>query len=202
MICGEIGRFLRLPVPPCGVVYASDIDPSYWFASLDFNLVGEALPPVDPADCVKRLTDMATGIIVFDLLVGNPDRHVENISMDALGKPPSLNLFDHGVALFGSVEGEAERVLLDRRDKFVIGRHCLIRHLPGSGHFMKWTERVALLPDYFIDDICNETVSLGVQKAEARAAADFLKHRRGTIRHLIRSNQASFPGIMDWSLFP
>ena len=50
MICAEIGRFLRLPIPPGGIVTSAHHPPMY--ASLNFNLTGVALPPVNPSLCV------------------------------------------------------------------------------------------------------------------------------------------------------
>lgn len=201
LICGEIGRLLRLPVPPCGVIYAPDVEPPYWFASLDFNLVGDALPNVVPGECVRQLPNLSAGIVVFDLLIGNPDRHTGNIAMDATTKPPRLNLFDHGMALLGAIEGEAAKRLPAQQDSFIIGRHCLLRHLPNDRHIGEWVSRVRQIPDYFIDSVCDDTIGLGVNKEEARAAAAFLKHRRDTIQSLVKGNQAAFTSIKGWSLF-
>src|ERR1039457_484247 len=54
-ICAEIGRFLGLPIPPGGLVYAQGHVPEHWFASLNFNLTASDLPPVDGTVCVKEL---------------------------------------------------------------------------------------------------------------------------------------------------
>src|SRR5947209_823354 len=59
LICGDIGRFLGLPVPPSGIVEASNTTGAPLFASLDFNLTGNALPPVDPVACFARLPDLS-----------------------------------------------------------------------------------------------------------------------------------------------
>jgi hypothetical protein len=62
LICGEIGRFLGLPIPPGAIVHAPrNPQAEHWYASLDFNLTGNSLPPVDVDDCVTRLPDLSTG---------------------------------------------------------------------------------------------------------------------------------------------
>src|SRR4051794_17109144 len=55
LVCAEVARFLCLPVPPAGVIHSPQAPTTHWFASLDFNLTGNALPPADPADCYARL---------------------------------------------------------------------------------------------------------------------------------------------------
>jgi hypothetical protein len=66
-ICGEIGRFLGLPIPPGGLCYKQGHDPEHFFASLNFNLTAAMLPPIDPADCVRSLAFESTGIVLFDI---------------------------------------------------------------------------------------------------------------------------------------
>ena len=103
LICGELARFLRLPVPPVGVVSQSAGTPL--FASRDFNLTGNSLPPVDVAACVQQLPRLSAGLLLFDIWVANCDRHAENFSVDFLATPPVMNIFDHSHALFGYAGG-------------------------------------------------------------------------------------------------
>jgi hypothetical protein len=64
LIGGEIGRFLGLPVPPGAIVHAPGTPRAeYCFASLDFNLTGNALPPVDVNDCVAQLLFSMTRVL-------------------------------------------------------------------------------------------------------------------------------------------
>jgi hypothetical protein len=85
--CGELGRFLRLPIPPCALLSAPDHEVTQWFASLDFNYMGNSLPPVLPEKVVEFLPDLSTGVIVFDVLVANGDRHPANLAVDAVYRP-------------------------------------------------------------------------------------------------------------------
>jgi hypothetical protein len=189
-ICAEIGRFIGLPIPPCGIGYAQDHAVKHWFASLNFNLTADDLPPVDPEQCVSVLPDLSTGLILFDIWIANPDRHRKNLSVDLAEKPPHMSIFDHSHALFGNTNGEGARRLNDLKDKLVISdgtvvgqnqqaqgvvisppylgilggtgqnRHCLLDSLKTDDYFSKWYDRISSVPDYLIDDVCGGTVDL------------------------------------------
>jgi len=111
MICAELGQFLRLPIPPVGIVRESDPKALPWFASLNFNLTGNALPPVDPTTCVASLPDLSTGLLIFDILITNSDRHAGNLAVDVLANPPKMTVFDHSHALFGYHAGLGQQRL-------------------------------------------------------------------------------------------
>jgi hypothetical protein len=80
LICGEIGRFIGLPIPPVAIVSLPDGKP--YVASLDFNLTGHEPPPVDVDACVRLLPSLSTGLLLFDIWVANPDRHNGNFAVD------------------------------------------------------------------------------------------------------------------------
>jgi hypothetical protein len=207
-ICGEIGRFIGLPVPPAGIVYPPKGN-DLFYASLDFNLVGVNLPPVNVTLCAELLPDLSTGVVVFDVLIANSDRHGRNLSVDFSPTPPVMNVFDHGHALFGKdVGGGAERMerLRDRLgvsagSRTAGNRHCLIDQLTTDAYFGRWLDRIRQIPDFFIDDLCSEAVGLGCTKKECADAADFLKYRRGKLGHIIENNKGQFTGIRSWRLF-
>ena len=117
LICAELGRFLGLPIPPAGIVHAPAAKPGHWFASLDFNLTGNALPPVEPTRCCAELPRLAAGLLLFDALVANCDRHRQNFSIDFLASPPAMNVFDHSHALFGFRDGQGVARLAELRDR-------------------------------------------------------------------------------------
>ena len=174
LICTEVARFLCLPVPPAGIIHAPNAAATHWFASLDFNLTGNALPPVDPAACYARLPDLATGVVLFDILVANPDRNRGNLSMDTSVSPPQMNIFDHGHALFGSVAGQGQQRLQAMRDLLGLSgtptednQHCLLDVIAADTHFGKWMDRIGRLPDFYIEEVCRTSVGLGIDDAEA-----------------------------------
>ena len=102
LICGELGRLLRLPVPPMGIVTSATHQPM--IASLDFNLTGNSLPPVDVVKCENELSELSAGLLIFDIWIANCDRHRKNFSVDFLTKPPQMNVFDHSHALLGAIK--------------------------------------------------------------------------------------------------
>ena len=128
VVCGEIGRFLGLPVPPAGVVYTPKGD-DLFYASLDFNLTGNALPPVNVTKCVSVLPRESAGVLLFDILIANSDRHGRNLSVDFSAKPPRMNIFDHGHALFGKDAGNGVARLEKLSDRLGVSagsRTCLL----------------------------------------------------------------------------
>jgi len=206
MICAELGRFLRLPVPPGGIVTGANHPPLY--ASLNFNLAGVDLPPVRPSGCVARFPYLATGIVLFDILIANSDRHAANLSVDLSTRPAQMNVFDHSHALFGSTpERAVDRIAAFTGRLGTTGgaytggsRHCLLDHLDSDKDFPIWIERIAAIPDFFFDEVCADARPFGVSNADISAAQDFLKGRRDTLPQLIKDNRAEFRAIKTWTL--
>ncbi len=209
LICAEIGRFLCLPVPPAAVIHAPGAPSSDWFASLDFNLTGNSLPPIDPAECYSCLPSPITGTVLFDVLIANPDRNRGNLSLDVQPPaPPRMTIFDHGHALFGADAGGGEQRLRDMRDRLGLSNrsaadddHCLLGVIRADDHFEEWFGRIRALPDFYIEEVCRSAVGLGIKEGEAASAIEFLKHRRDNFRELIRRHRHEFRGISQWGLF-
>jgi hypothetical protein len=210
MICAELGRFLRLPVPPCGIVRVAAGDPTPWFASMDFNLTGNSLPPVDPARCWAALPLLSAGLLLFDVLIGNCDRHRTNFAVDFSANPPTMSVFDHSHALFGFASGQGQARLADLRERLAVSggshshgnRHCLLDVITSDGQFADWFSRVRALPDYLIEDLCHDATELGATAQEADEAIRFLKHRRDRLPDIVAGHRSEFHGIQQWSLFP
>ncbi len=189
-------------------MHAPQSAPPELFASLDFNLTGVALPPVDPFQCAGTFPDLSAGLLLFDILVANCDRHRGNLSADLLAKPPQMNVFDHSHALFGFHAGQGEARLGELRDRLGVSggshthgnRHCLLDVLTTADYFAKWIDRIAKIPDFFLEDACGDVVGLGITDTEAKAGVDFLKHRRDDLRRIIETGKAEFRGISQWSL--
>lgn len=205
-IAGRIGAFLGLPVPPCAVVIDGTTPNKPWFGSLDFNLDAHTLPPVNPADCVKAMPVESTGLLMFDVLIANSDRHTTNFEVDA----PRMSVFDHSHCLFGQIAGQGEGRLNAMKGRLAISgsavtggnRHCLLDVLDTSNHFEHWVRRIRLLPNFFIDDVVQDVHDAGITSAEASAVAAFIKERRDTIWDIVKANQAEFKAVMAWPLLP
>ena len=80
LFCSMIARVALLPCPP-GALLENAGDT--YFCSLDFNTAGAALPPIIPANVVAAKPELSWGVILFDALVMNDDRHAMNISHNA-----------------------------------------------------------------------------------------------------------------------
>jgi len=209
LICAELGRILGLPVPPAGIIHSSGGLANYWFASLDFNLTGNSLPPVDAQACIQQLPDLSTGLLLFDILIANCDRHPANFSVDFSQAQPCMSVFDHGHALFGYSAQHGVARLRDLRDRLAVSggshirgnRHCLLDNISTDIHMSKWLDRIRAIPTYFLEDLCQSASGLGINDAEAHEALDFLKHRRDTIKDIVHSHHHEFRGIRQWGLF-
>lgn len=211
LICGELGRFLRLPVPPFGIV--SQTRGGVRFASLDFNLAGNALPPVDIANCLRILPSLSAGLLLFDIWVANCDRHAANFSVDFLATPPQMNIFDHSHALFGYATGQGQSRLSVLMNRLGVSwttnnavdsgrhRHCLLDTITADTDFSFWLDRIRTTPDFFIEEVCRDAQPYGLTPAEVDAAIGFLTYRRDNLLRIINSHRTEFSAIRVWS-FP
>lgn len=210
LICAELARFIRLPVPPSGIVRPSQPGQPLWFASMDFNLTGNSLPPVDLTRCWADLPNLSTGLLLFDILVANCDRHRGNFAVDWGVSPPQMSVFDHSHALFGYQTGQGVTRLADLKTRLGASggsrtganRHCLLDVVSTDDYFGEWIERIKALPDFLIDGLCQDAIELGASNSEADAAADFLKYRRDSLSTIIRDHRAEFSSISQWRLLP
>jgi hypothetical protein len=207
LICGHLGRFLGLPIPPCGLLSRRDNPTQPYFGTLNFNLDGDSLPPVDPAECASLLPDLSAGVLVFDIWVANGDRHEANLALDISSSPPQLSVFDHSHALFGRHLGQVQPRFDTLRDVLGIAdgtdptgnRHCLLDAVTTDVHFPKWLDRIRLVPEYVIDDACRSAIGSGIKPDEAWAGVQFLKYRQARLRDIITSHRDRFTAIRGWS---
>jgi hypothetical protein len=181
-ICGRIGLALGLPVPPGVIVDASNGEPAY--VVLRFGKKSERPPPVIPADLVEDFPRVAAGIVVFDSLILNGDRHQENVAYSRAGLP--VNVFDHSHALLGSSAGNGTARLTKQLDSPFI-RGCLVPHLRDGSLLYGWVERVQALRDDYISDVIGQATQGGaLPDATDRATVlATLLHRRDRIRKVI-----------------
>ncbi|HUB65936.1 MAG TPA: hypothetical protein VL981_00460 [Candidatus Methylacidiphilales bacterium] len=205
-VANILGRFLGLPLPPGALTKSDD---GLGFASLDFDLTGESLPPLDPGDCYKKMPDQSTGLVMFDIFIANPDRHNQNVCATLRDKPYDMIAFDHGHALFGHDKTQGIKRLEDLRDRLGISggsatkqnRHCLLDEILDSGFFEKWMIRIKTIPDHLIDASCEDVRDKGlIDFAEAAALKTFLKYRRDNFQTIVMNHKDEFKGIKQWGL--
>lgn len=206
-IAGQITQFLCLPVPPFAVVQKKSLATAM-FTSYSFE--GDSTPDdVDPQILYERFPFECTGIVLFDILIANCDRHGGNLKVDKPGAPRDFYLIDHERALFYIYKGEGIKRLKSREKRLGVTDgsesrdewHCLVELLDSVDHITCWVKRVQDIPDWFIDEICDAMWKVSVSKQECAAVKEFLKRRRDSIGELIVANEKRFPGIKNWPLF-
>jgi hypothetical protein len=205
LIAAELGRVLRLPVPPGFAVVDGNQTPH--FASLDFNLTGVSLPPILPDQFAATFQTYIGAILVFDIFICNSDRHAANLSAD-YNNPPRFNIYDHSHSLLGGhhhgVIGEAR--LAAAVNALVIdggiggNSHVLRNQIRDDNLFTEYLNRLTSIPEYYIRETVREAAQFGLSQAESRALQDFLVARRQLVGPLISQNKAAFPEIVNWRI--
>src|SRR5579862_4927497 len=194
LIAAEIGRYLRLPIPPFCVIVGPTGENH--FASLDFNLTGGSLPPVIPATFYNEFEGDVGSLLAFDAYIANSDRHNGNLSADYSSH--RFNVFDHSHCLFSGTDPQGLARLSAADGSLVIDgslggtRHCLLGEIRDDRLFERVLERIESIPDWLISDIVSEAAIYGLTGAEAMASVDFLKQRRRALRGLIGTHRAVF----------
>lgn len=206
-ICGEIGRFLRLPIPPFGMTVSES--EQYFFTSLNFNFGRkEEIPPIQPDLAWQHLPNICTGILLFDILVANCDRHDKNLAVDSTAKPKSILVYDHDQALFGGgdpalrgvprLDAVQHRLAITNAGVTGGNRHCLIDEINTALHVSEWISKIHSLPEWFIENVCESARTYGLTKDEAERATSFLNHRRLDLETLFKSFSDEFSQVNDW----
>jgi hypothetical protein len=211
-ICGTIGRFLGLPIPPFAITEPPSETPArYMFSTLHFNYEGRDLRPVLPDNCVSSLPEMCARVIVFDVLIGNADRHDHNLAVDRMDEPRDMKVFDHDCALFGANFGN-EPIGIERlsalRGRLGISagpitggnRHCLLRSIKSAEHFRTWTDQLWELGGNYLRRICSEAQQYGISQQEATAAADFLEDRSKDVAGILNRHKEEFVAVKPWRM--
>ncbi|MCH8044518.1 MAG: hypothetical protein IID44_12440 [Planctomycetes bacterium] len=206
LICGEIARYLRLPIPDFTISFSDQhIESKPLFSSLNFNYDRATFFKVEPEYLVKQLPRVATGILLFDILVANRDRHDKNLIVDNVVSPRQVRIWDHDQALFG-IPGDVE-TLYNLRDHLGItgdnisggNRHCMLNAFQTLIHSDEWLYRIWNIPRWFIHDVCKAAVRLGLKRTEATAAKEFLVHRKNELSSIIGRHRHEFRGIKTWT---
>jgi hypothetical protein len=94
-IAASIAQFLQLPIPPFSIM-GRKRPQSRMFASYSFDGVrknDKKTVPANPDALYKAFPDACTGIVLFDILIANFDRHARNIRVDKPDKPTTRFTF-------------------------------------------------------------------------------------------------------------
>ncbi len=188
LVCSDLARTVRLPVPPSFTVTGQDGEK--YHVSLDFNLAGESLPPVDPEQVLQAQHSLACGVILFDIWVATKDRHKRNIAF--FEEEYKLQLFDFTHALVGPRGNRIQNV----GDKPGIdGNHCLANHVQSLAPVRDWYRRIKEVPEWMIREAVPDGRTLGVEAGKTHECIDFLLQRRERLLDLIQDHPGEFPNV-------
>lgn len=209
LICGPLGQFIGLPIPPCGL-FVTRGAPAIQFGTVSFNVNGDIVPPDDVGEYFEAYDlrknprpDHPVGTLLFDIWVANGDRNESNLRLDGDADPPQMHVFDHSWALFGR-QGVGR--LNDVRGKLGISealnpsgnRHCLLDRVRTTKQFPYWLNRLSAVPDYVIGDAVERALGARlIDGGQAIAAKNFLTERRKKLVDIIKVHRSEFLGIAD-----
>lgn len=193
LICSGLARAILLPVPPGFLI--EDGNKGVYYVSMDFNLAGQDLPPIDPTTVVSKQAFYSCGAIMFDIWVVNEDRHVGNLAYD---KPSDkVQFFDHSHALGtkSNPRGAAQQRLGTWVDKLGIPGHCLAAAITNIKDVCEWAKRIQSVPEFYLREIVMSSSEIDLSDGEAKYTCDFLLERRSKLVQLILNNKAAFPKV-------
>ena len=209
-ICGNIANILRLPVPPFALMRSG---PTAKGMFVSWKYGSRRITPDDamPERCYANMAPLVVGIVLFDVLIANSDRHTGNLKVDNPYDPKLVDVFDHDRALFGIQENNGKQRLLMKRDQLGVtadgasrgNRHCFLDLIDDAKHFPAWTDRISEIPERFIREICVEACGLPINQDEALTAADFLIHRKKHLAKTVRDHEHEFRGMAagGWGIY-
>lgn len=203
-ICSNLAWHLRLPIPPFALMRKGS-SPRF-FASLDFGGKETGAPDMRPEQVAKYMPREATGLVAFDVLIANPDRHAGNLRVDNADLPTRMEVLDHDRALLGwHLKNHGFHRLKHVNDRLGYCKglseadyHPIGEALTTSEYFADWGARISVIPDTFIDEICNETSDLQISQELIEDTAFFLRERKRRVCDLINANRKFFRSIKRW----
>jgi hypothetical protein len=207
-IAGRLAQYLCLPIVPFAIL--KPYRKREIFASLGMTANRMSPPRCDAAVCLSTFPDLCAGVLIFDILIANCDRHSGNISVDKQSNPTWMRVIDHERALFGFQPREGIKRLNEMWDRLGItagavsggNRHVFLDAVTSSEAIQKWCDRVYSIPKWYIQETCEYVVEMGIGKRECKAAIDFLQHRKQQIFELARANRHEFTSVTNWGLLP
>lgn len=189
LLCNLLARSLFLPCPPGALL---DNSGETYFCSLNFNLAGQSLPPTPIPTVIAEFPELCWGILLFDILVMNPDRHDRNLSYDRSTK--QIQIFDHSRA-FLTLKETIESRIADNTGKLGFSGHCLKPEINTMDGFDHWAKRTKSIPDYVIEETVTAVCELGFPKDKRAIAVEFFKNRRNNIDSIVLNNLGEFPKL-------
>ena len=184
IICGDLARALLLPIPPGFIIHRQEGGlPVPYHVSLNFNLAGEDLPPIQVSDVLKEQAQLAAGVLAFDTWILNNDRHTTNIAYYKAAK--RLQIFDHSHAFFYGTTREDAAKYLAQHKTTGLSYHCLALAVSDTDSIKMWCDRIAQIPEFFIRETIKCTKELGLPGQDVDDCVNFLLERRKILYGLL-----------------
>jgi hypothetical protein len=190
-VCAAIADALQLPIPAFSTIV---LDNQVWFGL-------EKKEPKVPYTLENLLScvnlDQVPGILVFDVLVCNPDRHPGNAVLHRYQEsPPALTLWiiDHSHALVGTRRSVSALVAtMHSTSRFLrLPHHREV--LQRRSQFDPFVDRVEAIDSTLLDEIMGELPKTFVPSgADLEALSSFLLARRDEVRSLIDTAFQNLP---------
>lgn len=201
-ICSEFGRLVGLPIPPGALTRSAVKSSEVLFSCLDFECSYGSLVDAEADRCCDLLLKECTGLVLFDMIVANPDREHWNLKTDDSRSPTFIRVYDHADALFNNVGIARLQTmphlwsglswpLRPERDQ-----HFLSNHLASGTHFAEWYHKFESIPKWQIENICQAARKGGISATEAKVARDFIDYRRLNIENIVKGNRGLFPASL------
>lgn len=188
LVCTDLATVLGLPVPP-GVVVEAEQGPAY--VSLQFGETGERPPPIIPATFAADNADLAAAVVVFDLWIGNEDRHDEGLAYSPGLIPPAV--FDHSHAIYKNLQPTSA---LEYRGGMDLLDGCLVDVISDSAALVHWVVSIERAQDDVIFRICTRAArNARLPPSTGTTAASFLIKRKGMVRGILKRNRARMTSL-------
>jgi hypothetical protein len=101
-------------------------------------------------------------------------------------------LYDHSHAFLSASRKQG---LLAAKEQLGIGSHCLAQQVSSLDGLWEWGERIKQIPEFYIRQLLEEAVDVGLPKEDVSFCGDFLLERRTKLPELFRKNRNSFPRV-------
>lgn len=191
LLCNTLAHAVRLPAPPGFLIDDEDGEP--YFATLNFLLTGEDLPPADAAALVAAHPSLAWGIVLFDVWVVNGDRHRQNIAYDQ--DTGRVLIFDHSHAFLRGTDGR--QVLERQEEELGISNHCLAGEICSLNGFDDWVERIEGIPEFLICETMGDIGELSdLGEEDVDWCTSYLLKRRARLHEIVmQHSEQAFPKL-------
>jgi hypothetical protein len=208
-VAWRLASVVGLPVPP-GTLLGNHPSGAVGWVTLSYLPSHSVMPPVNPANVVAAFPELVAGVVVFDFIIANTDRHSGNLALvtgpvlTATGPQTRerLEVFDHSHAVVNNGihnnSRSPQNYLHALKDEFVISGNCLLAHITSADDLLVWSHRMSrLLTDEVVREICEEAamITTDFTSDDASVLSEFLTSRRDTALTVIMAHAAQFPCV-------